>query len=299
MCTYCKKRQKVISNVVPYFYMVSDDEVMITYAISPDGERTASRVNEIQDEETLVTVDSCSEHKIKDLQSEEIHTSITSRFKRKAKDLEDVETPACSGSGDKHRVNDLSGEETFSEDSYQLKEIQPKELNNEDAVANGRQADKQVVNVLQDEKIVPSEDQSEVEDSQHEQALATVIPGIKHELKEVKNTESIASKRTKDSELKTNSSFAVEAALSEPRTTRDTEKQNILPTGKIAQPLQVKSALINTANAPLSTNESHLKRMKTVETKPSKPLAIEELYYMVIIINANIISLLSGFAGRP
>lgn len=262
---------------------------MITLTISPDGEETTSRLNDVQEKETLVTVDSCFEHKIKDLQSEEVHTSIASRFKRKAMDLHDVETLASSGSGDKHDVKDLPDEKTVEVNM---------EFNDEKSVASGRRADKQEVNVLEDEKFVLSEDRNEIVDSQREETLASIIPGIEHELKEVKNTESIANKQTKDSELITNNSFVVEAALSEPRTTRDTERKNILPTGKITQPLQVKSSLINTANAHLSSNESHVKRMKTVETKPSKPLAIEELYYMVIIIDTND-TLLLRFATRP
>lgn len=251
--------------------MCSDDEKMITYvAISSDDEETTSKVNDVQDHVTLGIVDSCVERKINELES------ITSGFKRKADDLHDVETPASLESGDKHGVNDLPSVETFPEVNNQLQEIQHNQLNEEEPTAGGGQPDKQEVDILEDENIVESQDKYEMEDSLYIETLASEIPGMQHELKEAQET---------DNEV-ISTSFPVNAVLPEPRTTRDAERKNILPAGKIAQPLQVKSSLSNIAKAPLSTNDS-VKRMKTVETKPSKPLAVEELYYMVNIIGTN------------
>ena len=257
--------------------MCSDDEKMITYvAISSDDEETTSIVNNVQDDVTLGIVDSCVERKINELESAETRISIASGLKRKAKDLHGVESPASLESEDKHGVNDLPGEETFSEVNNQLQEIQHSQLKEEEPIAGGEQADKQEVDVLEDENIVESQDKYQMEDSLHIESLASEIPGMQHELKEVQET---------DNEV-ISTSFPVNALLPEPRTTRDAERKNILPTGKIAQPSQVKSSLSNIAKAPLSTNDS-VKRMKTVETKPSKPLAVEELYYMVNIIDTN------------
>ncbi len=124
---------------------------------------------------------------------------------------------------------------------------------------------------------------SGAKDEANEKTLATVRSREKHKVKDMQPEESLAKKRKKDCGETTTSSFSVNTLLSNIETSRNTDDVDVVPKRKVPQAPQIKSALIKTVSASAPVKDIRVTRKKGVETKPSKPLALEELYHVVSI----------------
>ena len=106
----------------------------------------------------------------------------------------------------------------------------------------------------------------------------------KRKLTDVQPEELVAKKQKNDTGnvAATIRNLPVDNLRTNPNTSRNTDSVNTLVKRKVAQTFQ-KSSSIKTVNAPDPVKTIPVTRMNPVETKPSKPLTMEELYYVVMI----------------
>ncbi|CAB4007144.1 Hypothetical predicted protein, partial [Paramuricea clavata] len=279
--------------------------------------RVEHEVMDFQDKETLTNVRSRVKHEVEDVPKEE--TLSTGRSGDERDQLQDKETIATGRSQVKHEVEDLKYKETLAIISPGLKHellncqneetiatvrsrVNPNEVKNlqhEETLANAKsRAATELKDATNKETLttVKSLDKHEAKDLQHEETrvgselknspneetLATVKSRDKHGVKDILPKESMAKKRKINGGEMATSGFSVGTLLSNIKTSRNTDNVDVMPKRKVAQVPQIKASLIKTVNAPVPVKQSPVTNKKPVETKPSKPLTMEELYHVIL-----------------
>ena len=118
---------------------------------------------------------------------------------------------------------------------------------------------------------------------QHEETVFTKKSQLKDNLEIIEPVKPVEDKLMKpDMKLGTSVSSAGLAQ------SKQTEPQNpckagVIPSGRRVETAAKKSSFVSQVVRPVPDKNSEVKRMKETETKPSKPLTIEELFYEVSI----------------
>ena len=233
--------------------------------------RVEFETKNLLDKEAVASTKSQIENKAKDLLDEKALATLRPNIKNRLKKLKDKVANANVGLRDKHEA----GKSLNKEESTATTKTKDKPSEKTPGTAEKRE--QQVTNLHQDvtHPLSKTSVESEVKSEPARE---------KHKLKDVQPQISITKKR-KDETFKgtTNSiDFSADNLRSNLETTRNADNANVMAKPKVAKTSQ-NSSLVKTVSAPVPVKNVPVARQKPVETKPSKPLTMEELYYTVII----------------
>lgn len=242
--------------------------------------RSGDERDRLQDKETIATGGSQVKHEVDDLKYKETLAIVSPGLKHELLNCQNEETIATVRSRVKpNEVKNLQHEETLA-NAKSRAATELKDATNKETLTTVKSLDKHEAKDLQHEE---TRVRSELKNSPNEETLATVKSRNKHGVKDILPKESMAKKRKINGGEMATSSFSVGPLLSNIKTSRNTDNVDVMPKRKVAQVPQIKASLIKTVNAPVSVKQSPVTNKKPVETKPSKPLTMEELYHVVII----------------
>ena len=185
-------------------------------------------------------------------------------------------------SKDENAMQDLHCEETLSTLKPQvndnLQDMQPIESiadeHNKGSIEFATKDKKSMVEILAKDF---------VGNVQHEETVFTKKSQLKENLENIEPVKSIEDKLMKpDMKLGTSVSSA---GLAQSKRTQPQNpcKTGVIPSGRRVETAAKKSSFVSQVVRPVPDKNSEVKRKKETETKPSKPLTIEELFYEVSI----------------
>ena len=233
--------------------------------------RVEIETKNLLDKEAVASTKSQIENKAKDLLDEKTLATLRPNIKNRLKKLKDKVANANVRLRDKHEA----GKSLNKEESTAT--TKTKDKPNEKTPAAAEKREQQVTNLHQDvtHPLSKTSVESEVKSEPARE---------KHKLKDVQPQESITKKRKDETSKGTTNSidFSADNLRSNLETTQNADNANVMAKPKVAKTSQ-NSSLVKTVNAPVPVKNVPVARQKPVETKPSKPLTMEELYYTVII----------------
>ena len=233
--------------------------------------RVEFETNNLLDKEAVARTRSQIGNKAKDLFDEKKLATLTPNIKNRLKKLKDKVANANVGLRDKHEA----GKSLNKEESTAT--TKTKDKPNEKTPGTAEKREQQVTNLHQDvtHPLSKTSVESEVKSEPARE---------KHKLKDVQPQISITKKQKGETFKGTTNSidFSADNLRSNLETTQNADNANVMAKPKVAKTSQ-NSSLVKTVSAPVPVKNVPVARQKPVETKPSKPLTMEGLYYTVII----------------